>query len=202
MEELTLKQRRVLDFISSQIQKDGIPPTIREIGKYFSVVPRAVQDHLAALERKGVLRRLKDQARGIIIAGQRVADNVSRLPILGSVPAGMPVEAIPQTDDYFSVDEAIAKNANFALRVKGDSMHPVLWDGDLVLVRFTPSAENGEIVVASVGGEDATVKKLRKTAREVYLEAVNPAYPPIRDKDIAIIGRVTSLIRPSFNSRI
>ncbi len=202
MEELTTKQRRVLDFISTRIQKDGIPPTIREIGKHFDVVLRAVQDHLAALERKGVLRRLKDQARGIIVVGQRTAENVARLPILGSVPAGMPVEAIPQLDDYFSVDETIAKKANFALRVKGDSMYPALLDGDLVLVQFTPTAENGEIVVASVGGEDATIKRLRKTAREVYLEAVNPAYSPIHDDSIAVIGRVTSLIRPFFNTKI
>ena len=110
----------------------------------------------------------------------------------------MPVEAIAQSDDYFSMDESIAKRANFALRVKGDSMFPTLWEGDLILVQFAPTAENGEIVVASVDGDDATVKKLRKTAREIYLEAVNPAYPPIRGRTIAVVGRVTSLIRPFF----
>jgi repressor LexA len=199
MDNLTPKQRKVLDFISDRIEANGIPPTIREIGAHLSVYPRAVQDHLAALERKGVLRRIKDQARGIIVAGQRAVENMVSLPVLGSVPAGMPVEAIPQTDDFFAVDEAIAKQANFALRVKGDSMYPTLWNGDLVLVQFTPTADNGEIVVASVQGDDATVKKLRKTPKEVYLQAVNPAYPDIRG-DITIVGRVTSMIRPTFHA--
>lgn len=199
MDNLTPKQRKVLDFISDRIKEEGIPPSIREIGAHLSVYPRAVQDHLAALEKKGVLRRIKDQARGIVVAGQRAMDNMVSLPILGSVPAGMPTEAIARTDDYFAVDEAIAKRANFALRVKGDSMYPTLWNGDLVLVQFTPTAENGEIVVASIQGDDATVKKLRKTARETYLQAVNPAYPDIHG-DITIVGRVTSMIRPTFHA--
>lgn len=199
MDNLTPKQQKVLDFISERIQQDGIPPTIREIGDRFSVFPRAIQDHITALERKGVLRRLKDRARGLVVVGQEAARALVPLPLLGRVPAGMPVEAIPQADDFFSVDESIAKRANFALRVKGDSMFPTLWDGDMILVQFTPTADNGEIVVASVGGDDATVKKLRKTGREVYLEAINPAYPEIRG-DIAIVGRVTSLIRPFFKA--
>jgi repressor LexA len=198
MKDLTDRQRQVLDFVSGSIRKKGVPPTIREIGKHLSVFPRAVQDHLAALERKGLLKRIKDQARGLVMAGREAVEEGVRLPILGSVPAGMPAEAIPQTDDYFSVDESIAKKANFALRVKGDSMFPTLWDGDLVLVQFTPTAENGEIVVASVDGDEATVKKLRKTEREAFLEPINPAYPAIRGEDIVIVGRVTSLIRPFF----
>lgn len=202
MDQLTPKQQKILKFISNYTQEAGLPPTIREIGDHFSIFPRAVQDHLAALERKGVLRRIKEQARGIIIAGQKTTVNTRRLPVLGSVPAGLPVEAISQTDDYLSVDEGIAKKANFALRVKGDSMYPILWEGDVVLVQFTPMAENGNIVVASVGSDDATIKKLRKTTREIYLEAVNPAYPPIREKNISIIGRVTSLIRQFSDNRL
>jgi repressor LexA len=196
--ELTDKQRRVLDFIAGQIRETGLPPTVREIAKRFSVFPKAVQDHIAALEEKGALRRVKDRARGLVVTGSPVAPGGVPLPVLGSVPAGMPAEALAQTDDFFSVDEAIAKKANFALRVKGDSMYPTLWEGDLVLVQFTPSAEDGDIVVASVDGDDATVKKLRKTTREVYLEPINPAYPVIRDREIAVVGRVTSLIRPFF----
>jgi repressor LexA len=200
MEPLTDKQRRILDFVSGQIREKGFPPTVREIARHFSVFPKAVQDHLAALERKGVLRRIKERARGLVVEGLTVMAGGVRLPVLGRVPAGMPVEAIAQSDDYFSVDEAIAKRANFALRVKGDSMYPTLWEGDLILVQFAPTAENGEIVVASVDGDDATVKKLRKTSREIYLEAVNPAYPPIRGRTIAVVGRVTSLIRPFFRT--
>jgi repressor LexA len=200
MNELTSKQKQVLEYIAAHVRDSGIPPTIREIGSRFSIFPRAVQDHLAALERKGVLKRVKDQARGLIVAGRRMAEDLTRLPLLGSVPAGLPAEAIAETEEFFSVDEAIAKRANFALRVKGDSMYPTLWEGDVILVQFTPTADNGEIVVASVDGDDATVKKLRKTGRETFLEAINPAYAPIKGRLITIVGRVTSLIRPFFKT--
>ena len=198
MQDLTPKQQRVLDFIAGRIQDRGIPPTIREIAKHFSVFPRAIQDHLAALKRKGVLQRTKEHTRGLIVAARKDVGDKIRLPILGRVPAGLPVEAISNVEDYISVDEAIAKRANFVLKVKGDSMSPEIREGDMVLVQSAQTAENGEIVVACVDDGDATVKKLRKTGREVYLEAINPAYSPIRGKPITVVGKVTSLIRPYF----
>ncbi len=198
--ELTLKQRKILDFIASQIREQNLPPTIREIGKHFSIFPRAVQDHLAALEKKGVLKRTKDRARGLsptdtsLLSGKK-----TMIPILGRVVAGVPLEAISNVEDFFAVDEAIAKKANFALRVKGDSMEPELHENDLVLVRVTETAESGDLVVAYLTEDgEATVKRLRRKGASVFLEAENPQYSPIVNRPFTVVGKVTSHIRTYF----
>jgi repressor LexA len=198
MDQLTSRQKEIYTFIVNQIEKSGIPPTVREIAKHFKVFPKAVQDHIAALERKGVLRRAKDTARGLMLGARRLMEAQARLPILGRVSAGVPLEAIAEVEDYLAVDEAIAKRANFVLRVKGDSMSPELADGDMVLVQNTSVAEDRAIVVAAVDDEEATVKRLRRVGREIFLEPINPAYPLIRGRRISVIGKVTSLIRTYF----
>ncbi|HMU74524.1 MAG TPA: transcriptional repressor LexA [Elusimicrobiota bacterium] len=197
MDNLTSRQQEIYNFIASEIQTAGLPPTVREIAGHFDIFPKAVQDHLAALEKKGVLRRAKDRARGLIMEARGAVQKL-RLPILGRVPAGQPLEAIADVEDYLAVDEAIAKSANFALRVKGDSMFPEINDGDVVLVQSTNVAQNGDVVVATVDDNEATVKRLRRVGGDVYLQPANPAYPIIRGKDITVVGRVTSLIRTFF----
>lgn len=198
MEQLTSRQKEIYTFIVNQIEKTGIPPTVREIAKHFHVFPKAIQDHISALERKGVLRRAKETARGLLLGARRLVEAQARLPILGRVSAGVPLEAIAEVEDYLAVDEAIAKRANFVLRVKGDSMSPELADGDMVLVQNTSVAEDRAIVVAAVDDEEATVKRLRRVGREIFLEPINPAYPLIRGRRISVIGKVTSLIRTYF----
>lgn len=197
MDNLTSRQQEIYNFIASEIQTAGLPPTVREIAGHFDIFPKAVQDHLAALEKKGVLRRAKDRARGLIMEARGAVQKL-RLPILGRVPAGQPLEAIADVEDYLAVDEAIAKSANFALRVKGDSMFPEINDGDVVLVQSTNVAQNGDVVVATVDDNEATVKRLRRVGGDVYLQPANPAYPIIRGKDITVVGRVTSLLRTFF----
>jgi repressor LexA len=197
MDNLTSRQQEIYNFIASEIQTAGIPPTVREIAGHFDIFPKAVQDHLAALEKKGVLHRAKDRARGLIMEARGALQKI-RIPILGRVPAGQPLEAIADVEDYLAVDEAIAKSANFALRVKGDSMFPEINDGDVVLVQSTNVAQNGDVVVATVDDNEATVKRLRRAGGDVYLQPANPAYPIIRGKDINVVGRVTSLIRTFF----
>ena len=197
MDNLTSRQQEIYNFIASEIQTAGLPPTVREIAGHFDIFPKAVQDHLAALEKKEVLRRAKDRARGLIMEARGAVQKL-RLPILGRVPAGQPLEAIADVEDYLAVDEAIAKSANFALRVKGDSMFPEINDGDVVLVQSTNVAQNGDVVVATVDDNEATVKRLRRVGGDVYLQPANPAYPIIRGKDITVVGRVTSLIRTFF----
>jgi repressor LexA len=197
MNELTPRQKQVLDFIGDRIRAEGFPPTVREIGRHFSIFPRAVQDHLDALERKGALTRTPDRARGMVPT-KNPARERGRLPLLGRVPAGAPREAFIATDEFVTVDDGLAKKAQFALRVKGDSMSPHILDGDLVLVRGTPTADDGDIVVAGVEDGEATVKRLRRRGRETFLEAINPAYAPIRGGHITVVGRVTALIRPTI----
>lgn len=198
MDQLTARQKEIYSFIVSQIEKSGIPPTVREIAKRFDVFPKAIQDHISALERKGVLRRAKDTARGLLLGARQLVESQVRLPILGRVSAGIPLEAIAEVEDYLAVDEAIAKRANFVLRVKGDSMSPELADGDMVLVQNTTVAEDRAIVVATVDDGEATVKRLRRVGREIFLEPINPAYPLIRGRKISVVGKVTSLIRTYF----
>jgi repressor LexA len=199
MSDLTPKQWKIYGFIAEQIENTGLPPTFREIARRFRIQLKAAQDHVAALEKKGAVTRAKERARGILVAARQEGTRLMRLPLLGRVPAGSPVEAIAQAEDFLSVNEDIAKRANFVLRVKGDSMFPKIEDGDLVLVRATPSADEGDIVVAYFPDEgEATVKKLRKRGRSAYLEAINPVYPPIEGRAFSIVGTVTSLIRPNL----
>ncbi len=194
---LTKRQKNVLSYITKQIQQKGIPPTIREIGAHFSLSIGAIQDHLKNLEKKGVLKKTKERARALMVSVKKDINEKIRLPILGSVKAGIPIEAISNVEDYLSVDEAIAKQANFVLRVKGDSMEPELHENDMVLVKITETARNGDVVVAYTQDHEATVKKFRSNGRQIYLEASNPEYPPIK-KDFSIAGKVTSLIRTYF----
>lgn len=190
---LTPAQRRVLDYIAHQAREVGVPPTVREIARRFGVSIGAVQDHLAALVRKGALRRLKDRARGLALAAR--AEAAARLPILGRVPAGQPLEALGPGDESLPVSGEIARGANFILRAKGDSMAPKLEDGDLLLVRLQEEAVDGDVVIAYVGDDaEATVKRFRRRNKRVYLEADNPRYAPIL-KPFRVAGKVTGLIR-------
>src|SRR5262249_35636528 len=109
--------------------------------------------------------------------------------------AGLPVEAIENTEDYIYLDRVLAKTANFVLRVKGDSMCPDILEGDLLLIKQCADAQNGDTVVAHVDDCDATVKRLRKASGQVWLEAANPRYAAIRSESLRLVGRVVGLVR-------
>ncbi len=119
------------------------------------------------------------------------------VPVLGSVPAGNPSEAIEGIEDYLYLEKGMVLNGTyFALKVKGDSMVGAgIYEGDTIVVRQQPDAEDGEIVVAKVDGSEGTVKRLRKKGTEVYLQPENPKYEPIRGKSIEIAGKVVYLTR-------
>jgi repressor LexA len=193
---LTDRQRSILDFISASIRENGVSPSYREIAANFNITAGGLQKQIVALETKGVLRRATDRAaRGLqVLGGQEIAGQV-RLPILGQVRAGLPVEAMENVEDHLVLDRALAKGADFVLRVKGDSMVPEIVEGDLLLVRQAATARSGESVVAHVGGGDATVKRLKKANGQVWLEAANPKYSPIKARDLKVIGRVVGLVR-------
>ncbi|MFH2204354.1 MAG: transcriptional repressor LexA [Elusimicrobiota bacterium] len=193
--DLTGRQRSILDFIAKSVREAGVTPTLREIARHFSVTAGGVQKQIRALEAKGVLRRTPGAARGLRVAARRETDMPPRLPVLGFVPAGVPAEAIENVEGYLSLDSAVAKNADYLLRIKGDSMADEFLPGDLVFVRQTATADNGDAVIARVEGDEATVKRLRRSGRESWLEPANPRYPPLRDKPFAIIGKVVGLVR-------
>ncbi len=199
MQNLTEKQKGILDFIKSSQLQNGMPPTLREIMKEFRFRSiGTVQDYLRILEEKGYIRkRGKFKARFLEITGLTQAPLLN-IPILGHVRAGAPLLAIENIEGYVNLDKSLLGNsADFALRVKGDSMTGAgIYEGDFVLVRINSRTENGEIVVARIG-EEITVKKIYCDTKhsQLRLEAANPAYQPIINPEIQIVGKVVGVFR-------
>ncbi|MFH1368000.1 MAG: transcriptional repressor LexA [Elusimicrobiota bacterium] len=193
MRKITDRQKKVLDFIEEHLSSSGHAPTVRETAARFNVNIGAAQKHISALVRKGYVKHSPGISRGLDIASRTPHATV---PVLGRVPAGSPVPPIEDIEGHVHIDRDIAgKGDCFALKVKGDSMTGAgILEGDIVVVRHQQTADSGDIVVAMAGGE-ATVKKLRKKGRDVYLEPANPKYRPIHSNDIRIIGKVVYLSR-------
>lgn len=200
--ELTEKQRQILDYIVEMVRTRGYPPTIRQIGTRFRISStNGVRTHLSALERKGYIRRAPWSARGIELVREMMPAGIEadavQVPILGKVAAGQPILAQEHLAGHLYIDRSLARERGvFALKVQGDSMIDAgILDGDYVLVRPQPTAENGEIVVAMIDDE-ATVKQFFREADAVRLQPANSAMPPIRVKgDVQILGKVTGLFR-------
>lgn len=194
--EPTKRQEAVLNFIARQTARVGYPPTVRETARHLGIKGiSAVKKHLDALERKGRLIR-GSGARAIGIADRPQTVSV---PVLGQVAAGRPILAQENIVGTFALDRSVVRGGPaFLLRVKGDSMTGAgILEGDLVLVRAQPTAEDGEIVVALVD-EEATVKRFHRRGRQIVLQPENPAHAPIRldSKDeVRILGRVTGVVR-------
>lgn len=196
--ELTPRQRQVLQFITSFADSNGYPPSQREIAAHLNVSGTLpVMKHLDALERKGYLKR-ENVNRGITLKVQG-SRHIS-LPIVGTVRAGQLSTAIEDIQGYFSVDQMAVKGADcFFLRVNGDSMITAgILDGDLAMVRPQAVAENKDIVVAMLDGE-ATVKRFYKEHDHIRLQPENPTMNPIliypEDGEMTIVGKVTGIYR-------
>jgi len=176
MAALPKRQKEILEFIRRRIEDEGAPPTFQEIADRFRIQIPTVQEHLAALERKGVIEKTKNRARGIRLV-QSEAFTPRSIPILGATTAGRPELAIENHEGRLAVDGSLVRGENvFALKVKGDSMVEAgILDGDYVIVRSQPRVENGEIGVVAVDNE-ATVKRLFVSDRRIRLVAENPAY--------------------------
>jgi repressor LexA len=199
MEELTPRQRQVLAFVTEFIDRNGYPPTQREIAAHLEINGTlGVMRHLQALEKKGYLTRSAGSSRGIVPAGR--SSSVS-LPIVGVVRAGFPQPAMEDIEGYFAIDSSQLRSGGaFFLRVKGDSMIGAsILEGDLALVRPQPSAENRELVVAMIDGE-ATLKRFFRERGRIRLEAANPNYDDIIVRagkgEVTIIGKVVGIYRP------
>ena len=177
---LTARQERLLRFIETSVTKRGYVPTLQEMADAMGIASlQGVKDHLAALERKGYLRRAPGRRRAIEVV-QPLTPIVGSIPILGRVAAGRPLLAVENHEGSLSLDNALLGNGNhFALRVQGDSMIEAgITEGDFVIVRQQETADPGDIVVALLG-EEVTVKRLRKKGTALFLEAANIAYAPI-----------------------
>ena len=198
MQQLTEKQRQVLEFVSSCLEVRACPPTLREIAGHINTRGTATAIlHLDALERKGYIRRSAGSSRSIAVVGR--GGSIS-LPVIGRVKAGPPALACEEIEGYCSVDLSWAEKGCFLLRVSGDSMRDDhILNGDLALIRPQSSADDGDIVVAMVGGDEATLKRFyrEEAAGRIRLEARNPDYPSyvVSPEDVTIIGRLITTIR-------
>lgn len=196
-EELTEKQKRILEFIIQEIQIKGYPPSIREIGQALGITSlRGVTDHLDALEKKGHIRRgLKARSIKVLSPDEDKKDKTVLLPLLGRVAAGEPILAEENIEKHIPVNKRYSKKQDnlFLLRVKGDSMiDDQIFDGDLVVVNSQQTANNGDIIVALLDDE-ATVKRFYKMGNRPVLIPANPKYPII-EKEFIIQGRVVDVI--------
>ncbi|MGY4646112.1 transcriptional repressor LexA [Cellulomonas sp. URHB0016] len=222
-DELSARQRLVLDTIRTSVESRGYPPSMREIGKAVGLTsPSSVKHQLTALERKGYLRRdphrpraievvHPDDSRGVgawtapdgtrsgLLGGMDGDESVptpSYVPVVGRIAAGGPILAEQVVEDVFPLPRQLVGDGElFLLRVSGDSMiEAAICDGDWVVVRRQPVAENGEIVAAMIDGE-ATVKTFKRADGHVWLLPHNAAYSPIPGDDATVLGRVVSVLR-------
>jgi len=199
---ITAKQRRVYEFIKGYIGSNEEPPTIAEIGRHFQISSSAsVHGILSALEREGLIKRTPNISRGIEIVKQTANGDEDRgeIPLLGTVAAGQPIEAILSHDTLSVPTDMQGRGRTFALRVRGDSMiDENIQDGDFIVVTSQKTADNGQVVVALIDGNYATVKKFYREPDFIRLEPANPQFKPIFIKTperIQIQGVVTGLIR-------
>ena len=220
---LTERQRTILDVIRASVTSRGYPPSIREIGDAVGLTSTSSVAHqLRTLERKGYLRRDPNRPRAIEVRYPgEVADAARRgsvgsvrqtsydetgagdahpaaayVPVVGRIAAGGPVLAEQAVEDVFPLPrELVGEGTLFMLKVTGDSMvEAAICDGDWVVVRQQPTAENGEIVAAMIDGE-ATVKTYKRKDGHVWLMPANPAYDPIPGDEASVLGRVVAVLR-------
>ncbi|MBO5396515.1 MAG: transcriptional repressor LexA [Clostridia bacterium] len=194
MKELNNTQKKIYEFLAERSQ-NGVPPTVREICAAVGLKSTSsVQSNLDALEAAGYIERDPMLKRSIRVRGQE--NNVTQVPLIGTVTAGMPILAVEAIEGYvpFSGGDTSDKPL-FALRVKGDSMIKCgILSGDIIIAEKTPVADNGDIVVALLEDE-ATVKRFYKENGHFRLQPENDEYAPIISDEVIVLGKVVSLIR-------
>ncbi len=203
---LTARQAQVLEFIDTEIRRRGYPPSVREIGEAVGLSSSStVHAHLAALQDKGYLRRDPTKPRAIEVCFEpgsgAVVDRrpVRHVPLVGDVAAGTGVLAAENIEETLPLPEDFTGDGQlFMLRVRGDSMIEAgILDRDYVVVRQQPTAENGDIVVAGIPGEEATVKTFLRRRSKIVLRPENPALEEMvfDPSEVAIFGKVVTVLR-------
>ena len=196
---ITRRQKEVIDFLSGFTSKNGYSPSYEEIAAGLGLNSLAtVHKHVTNLQNKGLLQRTHNRSRSIDVIPQRTGRKVmDRLPLLGRISAGKPVEAI-ETAETISLGDIIGNREVYALEVRGDSMRDEhIVSGDYVLVERTNTAREGEIVVALIGGTDATLKRFYREGNLVRLQPSNSEMKPIYEPagNVSIQGKVLGMLR-------
>lgn len=190
---LSPKRKAILEYVERFTLENGYAPSVREIASAVGLrSPSTVHSHLAILEDNGYLQKSKGKTRTLSVPGQT---NYKNVPVLGTVRAGAPILATQDTVGYVPFEGHSGSEGLFALAVQGDSMkNAAILEGDVVIVRQQPTAENGKIVVALIGDE-ATVKRLKLEKGHVWLMPENPDYSPIDGSECTILGVVVAIYR-------
>jgi repressor LexA len=203
---LTGKRRQILEFIGEQIRVQGYPPSVREIGEAVGLTSSStVHAHLQVLQRQGYLQRDPTKPRAIVVrfepsSGAALGVRpVTHVPLVGDVAAGTGVLAQEDVEDVLPLPEDLTGTGTlFMLKVRGDSMIEAgILDGDYVVVRKQDDAEPGDVVVAGIPGEEATVKTYRRRGKKVVLVPSNSAYEEmvLAPEDVAVYGKVVTVLR-------
>lgn len=200
--ELTKRQEDVLKYIKKYIAKHGFPPTTREIGEALGLTsPATVHTHIKKLVQKGYLRTTKSKFRTIEVVGNNeynMPDNLVRVPMLGKVTAGSPIEAIEKPDEFFDLPVSLVPKEEkvFVLEVSGESMiNKGIYDGDVVIVQEQKNARNGDIVVAMNDNNEVTLKTFYKEKDHIRLQPENDTMAPIILPNCTILGKAIGLYR-------
>jgi len=179
---LTRRQKEMLDFLDGYIGQNGYAPTIEETAEHFGLRSLAtVHKHLTNLQKKGLVKRDWNRSRALELVPTQVAVKAVELPLLGRVAAGSPIEAITASETIFVPEDMVGREQTYVLQVKGDSMiEEQIRDGDFVIVENRRTARDGEMVIALLDGERATLKKIyREGAGRVRLQPANARMKPI-----------------------
>lgn len=203
MAKLDKKDYFILDFINRQTENNGFPPSVREIGAAVGLTSTAsVYNRLKKLENSGLLIKSSSKNRALKVINSENEEppvtNSVQIPILGKVAAGLPITAIENNEECFSLPREFVRSRDlFMLRIKGESMiNASILDGDLIIVNHQQSADNGDIVVALVNNcEEATVKTFYKENGHIRLQPENDAMEPIIVDECCIIGKVIGVFR-------
>ena len=200
MRALTEKQRRVYEYIQDYFIRQGLPPSVREVAQALGKSAQAIQQHIEVLRAKGYLDHQPSKSRANVpLAGVSENERVVDLPLLGRIQAGLPILAEENREGTIPLPrEWVGDETVFLLKVEGDSMIDAhILPADMVLVRKQPVAENGEIVVARVNGDEATLKRFHRLDGRIRLMPENPRYPVIElgADEVEIVGKVIGVFR-------
>lgn len=203
MEKLTDRQEEILDTVKRFIAKNGYPPTVREIGAILNLSsPATTHFHLNRLENKGYIKKDKSKNRTLelLVPNEYLEkeNDIATIPLIGTITAGSPIEAIENPDEYFSIPTSIIpkKSEVFALNVKGESMiNKGIRNGDIVVIKKTKTANNGEIVAAMTDEQEVTLKTFYKEKEHIRLQPENDTMAPIILNDVTILGKAIGLYR-------
>ena len=196
---LTKRQKQILDFITRFLDEKGYSPSLMEIGAHFGLSSVAtVHKHVDNLRKKGLVRKTWNANRSLELTPSALTIRAIRLPLAGRVAAGQPLEALEQRDIIAVPEDMVGKGECFVLQVRGDSMiDEQIRDGDFVVLERRARVHNGEVVVALIEGQEATLKRLFREGDHVRLQPANPEVAPIvvRSEKVRIQGVVVGLLR-------